>query len=92
MNTVQPLGACASLYHFRITSSDSTWGLEVVVVLVVEVEVVNDVVVEVENVLHLSLVEQQDDLVETLEEVLVVVAILLHLKAELRKQSNTIGQ
>ena len=61
-------------------------------VSVVEVEVVNDVVVEVEIVLHLSLVEQQDDLVETLEEVLVVVAILLHLKAELRKPSYTIGQ
>ena len=61
-------------------------------VLVVEVEVVNDVVVEVEKVLHLSLVEQQDDLVETLEEVLVVVAILLHLKAKLGKPSYAIGQ
>jgi len=46
--------------------------------------------VVVEEVLHLSLVEQQDDLVETLQEVLVVVAILLHLRTEYSKQSNLI--
>ena len=71
IKTDQPLGEWLSLYHFRMTSSDNT-----------SAENVRELIIFspiIENNRRLTLVEEEDDLVEVFEKVLVVVAVLLDL-------------